>query len=404
MEDLKCNKVARAEVSPKAVIDLEQYSDPPQHLHVGTINPGRSDIVTEHVQPTIAIVIPNYNDSLYLSVCLKSVLGLAARPEQIILVDDCSTDHSVELATQYLNGVAGAHIIVNPQRLGTMGALHVGLRHATCDYVLFLASNDHLDGEILAHAKASIARLGPMGLWSAMVWMADADGNYERVFPSAVVAMRETALAPEECVRLAHRVGNWFTGTTMLFHRDTLQRIGGFDLEYRGLADLFAALTVSSLKGAIFCPVPFGVMRRHDGGYLWRTLTDHAHLEILLEGLTDRGPKLSPALFSPRFIERTRRRIRFSALRALGNGDWPGIGGAWEQGACKWLGVLWRSLRNSRSRTVLAFVLLRPFDILPMLWYRVIRFRWIVARDRLRNPSGLHPLCEAAVDMSGQSR
>ena len=340
----------------------------------------------QHSRPTIAIVIPNYNDALYLPMCLMSVLGLAERPEQIILVDDCSTDDSVKLAARQLNGVPGAQILVNPQRLGTMGALGVGLQHATCDYVLFLASNDHLNGEILAHAKTSIARLGPTGLWSAMVWVADAEGTCEQVFPSAVVSMRETAFTPEECVRLAHRLGNWFTGTTMLFHRDTLQRIGGFDVEYRGLADLFAALTVSSLRGAIFCPAPFGVMRRHEGGYLWRTLTDHTHLESLLQSLADKGPKLSPVLFNPLFIERTRRRIHFSALRVRKCGTWPDIGGTWEQGICRWLGVSWRFLRNAKLRSVLAFVLLRPFDILPMLWYRVIRFRWIVARDRLWTP------------------
>lgn len=356
--------------------------------------------MTEHSQLTIAIVIPNYNDAAYLPACLVSVLGLGERPEQIILVDDCSTDDSVELATRYLNGVSGAQIVVNPQRLGTMGALNVGLQYAMCDYVLFLASNDHLDGEILAHAKASIARLGPTGVWSAMVWAADTEGNYEQVFPSAVVATRETAFIPEECVRLAHRLGNWFTGTTMLFHRDTLLRIGGFDIGYKGLADLFAALTVSSLKGAIFCPAPFGVMRRHDGGYLWRTLTDHAQLESLLQGLADKGPKLSPALFKPHFIERTRRRIHFSALRALGCGAWPDIGGTWEQGVCKWLGALWGGLRNSKLRIALAFLLLRPFDIMPMFWYRVIRFHWIVARDRYQNPSNWH----RSVGMSGQPR
>lgn len=359
--------------------------------------------MTKHSQPTVAIVIPNYNDSQYLPVCLDSVLGLVLRPDQIILVDDGSTDESVAVAARYLDGVSGVQIVVNSQRVGTMGALNVGLQHVTSDYVLFLASNDHLDGEILAHAKASIARLGPMGLWSAMVWSADSEGTYEQMFPSAVVATQETGLTPEECVGLANRVGNWFTGTTMLFHRETLQGIGGFDLEYRGLADLFAALTISSLKGAIFCPAPFGVMRRHEGGYLWRTLTDHAHLESLLQGVMDKGPQLSPALFTSCFIERTCRRIRFSALRAIKSGTWPNIGGAWEQGVYRWLGVLWRFLRISGLRTAVAFVFLRPFDILPMVWYRIVKFRWIVARDRLQPPpSGCRPY-EAVIGASRQT-
>jgi hypothetical protein len=102
--------------------------------------------------------------------------------------------------------------------------------------------------------------------------------------------------------------------------------------------------------------------------------------------MMDKGPRLSPALFTPRFMERTCRRIRFSSLRALEGGAWPDIGGAWERGVYGWLGALWRFLMISRFRTALAFLLLRPFDILPMFWYRIIKFRWIAARDRLQNP------------------
>jgi hypothetical protein len=101
----------------------------------------------------------------------------------------------------------------------------------------------------------------------------------------------------------------------------------------------------------------------------------------------DKGPTLSPALFTPRFVERTCRRIRFSALRALKGDAWPNIGGVWERGVYGWLRVLRRFLMISGLRTALAFLLLRPFDILPMLWYRVLKFRWIVVRDRLQNPS-----------------
>lgn len=328
--------------------------------------------------PTIAVVIPNRNDSAYLSDCLDSVLRQSVRPDQIIFVDDYSSDDSLPKARSQLGGVDGVTILANISCLGTMGALNEGLKQVRCDYVFFLASNDHLIDGIIKRAKLSIAKFGKPGVWSAMVWAADEHGHIKYIYPSPVIALRESYFSPDECVSLAMKLGNWFTGTTMLFHRETLQCVGGFDVEYRGLADLFAALTVSSIKGAVFCPQPLGVMRMHSGGYLWRTLTDLDDLEAILTKIEARGSKLSASLFTKRFCSRTRHRIRFAALRASGFIVSTTIHSSW-------IGARYRLLQAAKSllgerrkvMTMLAFILLRPFDVWPMIRYRVLGMIWL---------------------------
>ena len=42
----------------------------------------------------------------------------------------------------------------------------------------------------------------------------------------AVVALGDATLAPQRCIELAHRVGNWFTGTSLIFRRSALEGIG----------------------------------------------------------------------------------------------------------------------------------------------------------------------------------
>ena len=328
--------------------------------------------------PTIAVVIPNRNDAAYLSDCLNSVLRQNVRPDQIIFVDDHSSDDSLSKAQSQLSGVDGVTVLANPSCLGTMGALNEGLKHVRCDYVFFLASNDHLMDGMIERAKLSIAKFGKPGVWSAMVWAADEHGHYKYIYPSPVIALKDSYFSPDECVGLAMKHGNWFTGTTMLFNRETLQGIGGFDVEYRGLADLFAALTVSSLKGAVFCPQPLGVMRMHSGGYLWRTLTDLENLEAILTKIEARGSKLSASLFTKRFCSRTRHRIRFAALRASGFAEGARFHPNWMELRYRLLQAA-KSLAGERRRvmTVLAFIFLRPFDVLPMIWYRVLGMIWL---------------------------
>lgn len=333
--------------------------------------------------PTIAVVIPNRNDSRHLGKCLDSVLNQDVPPDEVIVVDDQSTDDSVEIAREKLSGFANAKIFVNPICLGTMGALNEGLGHATSDYVLFLSSNDYLESGIFERAKSGIAAAGSPGVWSAMVWVVDEDGRRLHLYPTPVVALSEAFFPPEKCIRLAKTLGHWFTGTTLVYRRETLRKIGGFDVAYRGLGDMLAALTVASLGGAAFSPEPLGVMRQHPGGLYWRTLTDLPGLDAILEKMAASGPGLSPALFTPEFCGVMQRRIRFSAIRVF-DGD------AWLSHAGSWRGFRYRVLCTAgpilgrKLQLALAFMLLRPpFDAVAIIWYRLLG-RLIIMHRRKR--------------------
>ena len=50
---------------------------------------------------SIAIIIPNYNKSKYLKECLDSAVNQTYQNKEIIFVDDCSTDNSLEIAYEY---------------------------------------------------------------------------------------------------------------------------------------------------------------------------------------------------------------------------------------------------------------------------------------------------------------
>lgn len=334
--------------------------------------------------PSIAVVVPNRNDARYLSRSLRSVIGQEAAPEELIIVDDGSTDDSVDVIRSLIAGNARARLIVNPVNLGTYGAMEVALRHVRSDYALFLSANDYVLPGIFARARSCLARSPGVGLWSALAWLVDEDDRPIRLHPSAIVALKDSVFSPRDCVRLAHRFGNWFTGTTLIYHLDALRAAGGFDAGYGAPADLFAALTVASLRGAAYTPEPFAGIRRHAGSALYRALNDVAKLEAMLNRLEECGPKVSPALFTGGFADRTRQRFRFAAIRASGGRLLPEIAER-ERG---WRRVALTTVNRLVPaglrilRVAAAFLILRPFDLVPTLWNRV--FGWTVVRVRLK--------------------
>lgn len=334
--------------------------------------------------PTIAVIIPNRNDSKHLKKCLDSVLAQDVSPDQVIVVDDQSTDDSLDIIQKKLFNIAGARIVVNPTCLGTMGALNEGLKYVTSEYVLFLSSNDYVEKGLFECAQSSIAAAGSPGVWSAMVWVVDESGRHLHLYPSPVVALSDTFFPPDKCIHLAKTVGHWFTGTTLIYHRETLQKIGGFDIAYQGLGDLLAALTVASIKGAAFSPKPLGVVRQHDGGLMWRTLTNLPGLDAILTKMENTGSKLSPALFTPKFCDVMKRRIRFTAIRALHDNIWLPHAGLWRGYRYRILCAVGPLLGKLRKlQLALAFVLLRPpFDLIAIVWYRLIGRLFVLSRIR----------------------
>jgi len=224
-----------------------------------------------------------------------------------------------------------------------------------------------------------------------MGWLVDEDDRLIRLHVSPVLSLRDAYVPPERCARLAYRLGNWFVGATLIYHREALEAVGKFDPSYMGLADLLTAWIVAARHGAAYSPMPLGVSRIHSGGYLSRTLTGYANVEAILDRLRDRGPPLAPGLFTKEFLDRMAFRFRFAPVRASKGGNIPYI-------ATKYPGLRRYALngisrlppRFYRVRVALTFIVLCPFDVLPALWNRLLGSAIVLLLLRLRG-QGIYP-------------
>jgi len=334
--------------------------------------PGELDGSPNSATPEIAVIVPNRNDSRYLPRCIRSILQQEDPPDELIVVDDQSTDDSVAIIRSLISGKAGTRLLENPVNLGTYGALDRGLEISRSEYVLFLSANDAVLPGLFARARSCLARHPGVGLWSAMGWLFDENDRLIRLHRSPVVSLRDAYISPERCAEMSYRLGNWSVGSTLIYHRATLEAAGRFDATYMGLADLVTTWVVASRRGALFSPVPFGASRIHSGSYLSRTLNPE-NLEPILERLRERGPRLAPQLFTPAFLDRMALRFRFAAIRA-GKGASIALTGARYPGARRFLldGIERLPRRLHRVRVALAFLALCPFDIVPALWNRLL--------------------------------
>jgi hypothetical protein len=203
--------------------------------------------------------------------------------------------------------------------------------------------------------------------------------------PSPVVALGDAYFPPEKCRRMVRNLGNWLTGQTTVYRREALLEAGGFDPALKGLNDLLAAQVVASRYGAAFSPAPVGVMRIHEGAFLPETLKNSTLLDSIIREVRTRGPKVEPALFTPSMLDRTELRFDFASLRLSEGATLAHVAaksGWLRRAALEATRLVPRALGG--LRTALYFAIMRPFDVLPTLWYRLLGSGWVLLLERLR--------------------
>src|SRR5580698_4662849 len=90
--------------------------------------------------PLVSIIIPSYNSENHLAETIKSALSQTWVNKEIIIIDDGSTDSSVQIAKGFESNVK---VLVQKNK-GASAARNAGLKEAKGDYIQFLDSDDLL--------------------------------------------------------------------------------------------------------------------------------------------------------------------------------------------------------------------------------------------------------------------
>lgn len=71
------------------------------------------------MNPLVSVIIPNYNYAQYLDERMRSILNQTYQNFEIIILDDCSTDNSVEVIEKYRSHPKVSHIVYNETNTGS---------------------------------------------------------------------------------------------------------------------------------------------------------------------------------------------------------------------------------------------------------------------------------------------
>lgn len=97
--------------------------------------------------PKISIIVPVYNVAEYLSTCIESLLQQSLYDIEIIAINDCSIDNSLDILNAFAQSDERLKVIDNKNNLKTAAARNLGIENATGKYICFVDGDDFLDNK-----------------------------------------------------------------------------------------------------------------------------------------------------------------------------------------------------------------------------------------------------------------
>jgi hypothetical protein len=169
--------------------------------------------------PAVTVVVPAYNYARYLEQCAHSVLTQHHVEVRLLIVDDCSTDDTFEVAQAIAAGDARVSAIRNERNRGHIATTNSALARVETEYVVKLDADDLLAPGSLARATALLEAQPRVGfvygrprhfsgappvlrdratrswtIWSGRDWVADRCRSAANVISQPEVVMRTDLL------------------------------------------------------------------------------------------------------------------------------------------------------------------------------------------------------------------
>ena len=194
------------------------------------------------MKPLVSIIIPLYNSSAFLVEAIRSALNQTYSPIEVIVVDDGSTDNSLQLLEDIQDNRLRLFSQINQ---GACVARNRGLVEARGEYVKFLDSDDILYPDAI---EAQLEQQSSLGENEVVFGDFDFIDESGKVFYENHFGEKEYLAANQDLWFLC----NWEMLISCPLHkRDYLIKYGGFDIRLRGGQESFLHLMLS-LKGVKF--------------------------------------------------------------------------------------------------------------------------------------------------------
>lgn len=208
--------------------------------------------------PTLSVLLPNYNHAKFVGQALYAILAQSVQPLEIIVIDDASTDNSLEVIESIARLHPHIRVLRNETNQGVNYTLNRALSEARGTYIYGAAADDQvLPGFferslwlLAQHPQAAVCCSYPSRIDAATGEVTDHALGWSR---------RECYFPPDELAAVMG--GHAIAGHTAIVRRDEFVKAGGWISDLQWFTDWYALQVAAFRGGACFIPATLALFR-----------------------------------------------------------------------------------------------------------------------------------------------
>ncbi len=238
-------------------------------------------------RPTLSVVLPHYNHAKLITRALDAFLEQSVQADEILILDDCSTDNSVEVIREYADKHPHIRLYEAPENGGVCVNANRGLEMVSGEFVYWAASDDFILPGFFEKSLDLLAE-HPEAKMSCTIgdWRDEESGMTSHV--GGAMGDQPAWYPPADALQLEKQGRLLIPSNTILWHRETLIALGGLDAELKWHSDWFLYMTFAYRHGFCFVPEPLAVFSLHPGGLSARTPDKEEEHREVLDGILRR--------------------------------------------------------------------------------------------------------------------
>ena len=260
--------------------------------------------------PTLSVLLGNYNEGPNIKRSLQKILSQSLRPDEIIIIDDCSTDNSIEIIQEIIKDEPEIRLIQNEKNIGTCASLNRIVHEASCEFFHLVGTDDFVLPGYYEKSMNLLSQYPQAGLCSAIVQCQDIKGENLDFNPCPPYISRTDCFLPADKIfRTYMQYGSWYKGAATIWRREPYLELGGLaPAELESLTDTFKFFQLALKYGVCFIPEILHTCTVSMSSYSGRNRLNPDHNLELIQRAEQVMVNQSDGLFPSEFVKEFKRR------------------------------------------------------------------------------------------------
>lgn len=269
----------------------------------------------------ISALIPNYNHGHYLPEQIDSMINSDRTPDEIIIIDDASTDNSLQILQMYSERYNFIKVAKNKENKGVEYNINKLILMAEGDYIYLSAADDKVRPELFSEIEKAALLHPDVGVISGLVTLFDKNSVNQGVRMMPVISKSPIYLEPNDVADSFTKFGRWIQISALAMKRTHVLEEGGQDEDIGSFADNFLAMKIALKHGAYFIPCELAYWRITEGSYGSTAGRDVKRLIKYGNVLTNRMRSLKEIGFTDAFVQKFVRHWIYMIMQNMYSND-----------------------------------------------------------------------------------